>query len=277
MKLSVKSAIGAALLGTVSMSAFATSITPPASGPVPVPGLVPGGVILEVWDATTGTSLTEWLGGDISTFGTPSATPAGGEVLDYGIPGGATTWSSVFTAAEIAAGHVQFTVTAANDVAPSTPIMDATLSQVGTIRNSAVTAMASASNTGIASVFNATAGCNNVNPCVALTTTAPGYMVNDFNQTLGGLATGNSAAGVAGGSAIGFYQITGTGGSSVTAVTPVQFKNATGVATWSLSATGDLVYTVPGTSAVPLPAAIWLLGSGLLGLAGIGRRKILAA
>jgi hypothetical protein len=274
MKLSVKSAIGAALLGTVSMSAFATVVVPPPSGPVPVPGLVPGGVIFEAWDATTGTSLTEWLGGDISTFGTPAATPAGGEVLDYGTAAG---WSTVFTAAEIAAGHVQFTVSAANDVAPSTPIMDATLSQVGTIRNSAVTAMASASNTGIASVFNAAAGCNNVNPCLALTTTAPGYMVNDFNQTLGGLATGNSAAGVAGGSAIGFYQITGTGGSSVTAVTPVQFKNATGVATWSLSATGDLVYTVPGASAVPLPAAIWLLGSGLLGLAGIGRRKILAA
>jgi hypothetical protein len=43
-----------------------------------------------------------------------------------------------------------------------------------------------------------------------------------------------------------------------------------------LSASGDLVYTVPGSTAVPLPAAIWLLGSGLLGLAGVGRRKTLA-
>jgi hypothetical protein len=40
----------------------------------------------------------------------------------------------------------------------------------------------------------------------------------------------------------------------------------------TLSANG-LVFT----SAVPLPAAFWLLGSGLLGLFGIGRRKAIAA
>ena len=40
----------------------------------------------------------------------------------------------------------------------------------------------------------------------------------------------------------------------------------------SLTANG-LVYT-PATGTVPLPAAVWLLGSGLLGLAGVARRKI---
>jgi hypothetical protein len=39
--------------------------------------------------------------------------------------------------------------------------------------------------------------------------------------------------------------------------------------TWTLTA-DSLTYSA---SAVPLPAAVWLLGSGLLGLAGIGRRK----
>lgn len=276
MNLSVKAAVGVALFGAASMSAFATSITPPASGPVPVPGTVPGGVIVEAWDATTGTSLTEWLGGDISTFGAPSATPAGGETLDYGVLGGSATWTSVFSASEIAAGNVTFTVSAANDVTPSAAIVDATLSQIGTIRNSAVNAIGSAQNTGIPAVLNAATGCNNANPCVALTTTAPGYAVTYFGSNLGGLATGNSAAGVVGGSAVGFYQLTATGGSAIAAVTPVAFGNATGPATWSLSASGDLVYTVPGSTAVPLPAAIWLLGSGLLGLAGVGRRKTLA-
>jgi hypothetical protein len=39
-------------------------------------------------------------------------------------------------------------------------------------------------------------------------------------------------------------------------------------------ATLDLVFTGNGGSTpVPLPAAIWLLGSGLLGLAGVGRRR----
>jgi hypothetical protein len=45
--------------------------------------------------------------------------------------------------------------------------------------------------------------------------------------------------------------------------------------TVSLSSTG-LTFS-SGTSAVPLPAALWLLGSGLLGLAGVGRRKSAAA
>lgn len=41
--------------------------------------------------------------------------------------------------------------------------------------------------------------------------------------------------------------------------------------TWSVdAAAGTLNYTV---SAVPVPAAVWLLGSGLLGLVGISRRK----
>jgi len=43
--------------------------------------------------------------------------------------------------------------------------------------------------------------------------------------------------------------------------------------TVSLTSSG-LTYTA--ISAVPLPAAVWLLGSGLLGLAGVARRKIAA-
>jgi hypothetical protein len=41
----------------------------------------------------------------------------------------------------------------------------------------------------------------------------------------------------------------------------------------SFSAANGLVFTANGGPAVPLPAAAWLLGSGLLGLAGVRRRK----
>ena len=44
----------------------------------------------------------------------------------------------------------------------------------------------------------------------------------------------------------------------------------------TLTAAG-LVFSTVSTAPVPLPAAIWLLGSGLLGLFGIGRRKTVAA
>jgi hypothetical protein len=46
--------------------------------------------------------------------------------------------------------------------------------------------------------------------------------------------------------------------------------------TAALSGTGaglELSFTKNGGSTVPLPAAVWLLGSGLLGLAGVARRR----
>src|SRR5580692_4127330 len=114
MNLLIKAAVGAALLGAASVPAFATVVVPPSSGPTPQPGLTAGGIVVEVFDLTTGNSLAEWLGPDTTTFGAPSATPAGGETLDYGVLGGSATFSSLFSASEIAAGNVQFIVEGAN-------------------------------------------------------------------------------------------------------------------------------------------------------------------
>jgi hypothetical protein len=46
--------------------------------------------------------------------------------------------------------------------------------------------------------------------------------------------------------------------------------NNTQLLDWNLSADGSLTY---GVSAVPVPAAVWLFGSGLLGLVGVARRR----
>jgi|GEM_PF-2625408 len=69
------------------------------------------------------------------------------------------------------------------------------------------------------------------------------------------------------GSAQGFSVING-GGSGITArATSTQLP----LGSFSLLANGSVQYGP--VSAVPIPAALWLMGSGLVGLLGVGRRR----
>lgn len=88
------------------------------------------------------------------------------------------------------------------------------------------------------------------------------WNLNGSNNVITGLTTGTGAT---------LYGVT-TGNS---ATDPAQSVTALG--TLSLTASGLSFSTGGGTSPIPLPAAIWLLGSGLLGLAGVGRRKATTA
>ncbi len=282
MKLTIQAAVGLALLGATT-AAFATSVTPPSAGPTPDPGTGAGGIVVEVWDAATGHSLAEWLGPDTTSFGGP-AEAAAGRTLDYGVLG-TSAFASTFSASEIAAGNVQFTITGASAPSGSSPLVD--ISMNGTppnITNGGVATIASAIVTGVEAELNGTAGCNSANPCIALGGSAdPHWTVPNLGTGIGQVS--NNIFGTVGGSGAGsasdsllFYQLTKNGTSGLAKANLTQFANASGVATWTLSSSGDLVYSVPGAvSAVPLPAAFWLLGSGLLGLAGVSRRKILAA
>jgi len=58
----------------------------------------------------------------------------------------------------------------------------------------------------------------------------------------------------------------------MTATLDVETWAAAG-ATGTISAGSNIVGSYSVISAVPIPAAVWLFGSGLLGLAGIARRK----
>lgn len=73
--------------------------------------------------------------------------------------------------------------------------------------------------------------------------------------------------------------VSGTGASNVTTLYGVTGGASASATTYSyilgqleLTASGVLE-TVGSSSTVPLPAAVWLFGSGLLGLAGVGRRR----
>lgn len=70
------------------------------------------------------------------------------------------------------------------------------------------------------------------------------------------------------GSAYQLFGFTGNGGTNT--------LQSYILGTASLDVNGNLTLTGNTTSAVPLPAAVWLFGSGLMGLVGVSRRRKIA-
>jgi hypothetical protein len=289
--MNVKSAVKLVLVGALMsapMLAFAAPPTvPPQPAPIPAAGLTANGttdpVYAAVWDPVAGTSLIEYLGLNASQIGPTDMTAN----LDFGIFSG---FSTTF-AAEIAAGTVsnlQFEV-----FSTATTAAGDTLSVYTTSRNAASNALfaASASNAGAppgiqgantsinqwtTATMNAGApNCAKANPCSVVANSAdPRFWGNtskggdNYAGNLNGYGTAaHSSSGL--GTSMSFYLLTGNGYVSNPFALTASATAYAGV--WSVSTAGDLTYTVP--SAVPLPAAAWLLLSGLAGLGAIGRRR----
>jgi hypothetical protein len=96
-----------------------------------------------------------------------------------------------------------------------------------------------------------------------------------FGVNWGGASSFNAIGGV--GQSLEFFFLAGNGTLPNNNVTNVRYGNTEGFATWTLNSDSSFMYMAPGAvSAVPVPAAVWLFGSGLVGLVGIARRRKLA-
>jgi hypothetical protein len=186
---------------------------------------------------------------------------APGTTLQWGVMGGERAGTGVSPG------------TAGGSIAETTSLGDSSV--VGITRNSiSGTAGMLASTGGLTADINtlasqtAESGFNATYPNGVIGTTAS---ATGNNVTLYGTDTlaGNNALS----SSLGFYALT-VASSSVTGAGAQEAPFKLG--SFSITGSGanmELVFTAAGGPTVPLPAAVWLLGSGLLGLLGVGRRR----
>jgi hypothetical protein len=98
------------------------------------------------------------------------------------------------------------------------------------------------------------------------TTSIWGSGVGDVGGSTSLYGQGPDQSGIALGQSVSLFGITGDGGKG-------QLQTYDLGDNLTLSANGTLTISNASTSPVPLPAAVWLFGSGLLGLLGVGRRR----
>jgi hypothetical protein len=285
MKVSIKSVAVAVVLACAAGNAMAAPPTVPLPQPVPITTLNSNSLsgdplFAAVWDPLTGQSVVQSLG---LTFGQVSVADMTANLNFGALSGFSTTFANQIAAGTTSSLQFQVFSNSYNSVPDANTILT-------TSRNSIMETKA----VDVGAVFGAAASittwtgrmigpqdCNKANSCIGADfNDSKSYAnTNVFADNLGGTLNGIDAsmhtAGFVG-TALNFY--------SVANDTNDPFSSATGNATvtkyagtWLLSSSGVLTYDVSGGAPVPLPAAVWLLLSGIAGVGTISRRRKNAA